>query len=78
MSVGGPKEATSFLTELFRDLWVPQTVSFVSFQFHRGIGGNNEDAESIEQNSERVQRWTQCSHPFAWTYVFIHFPSTLE
>jgi hypothetical protein len=69
MSVGGPKEATSFLTDLFHDLWIPQMVSFISFQFYRGIGGNDEDPETTEQQRELVQRWTRCSKPFAWRYV---------
>jgi hypothetical protein len=79
MKVRGPSGAARFLEEMFRDLWVPQMISFITYQFNRALnkGSRNQEFSSqtpanvqlAEHQREVVQQWSQASHPFSWAYV---------
>jgi hypothetical protein len=73
LGVGGPSSAAKFLEEVFRDLWVPQMVAFVTYQFSRALGkgtwnqgGSSRTQESVEHQRKTVQQWSQSSNPFSW------------
>ena len=83
LGVGGPSSAAKFLEELFRDLWVPQMVAFVTYQFSRALGkgnrnqeGSSRTQESVEHQRKTVHQWSQSSNPFSWVYV--HRPVSLS
>lgn len=74
-SIGGPEGAGQFLEEVFRDLWQPEMVAFVSHQVRRqvGQGGDAVDSEVARGGLERRQRqrtlvetWKKSEHPFSW------------
>ena len=56
-SIGGPEGAGQFLEEVFRDLWQPEMVAFVSHQVRRqvGQGGDAVDSEVARGGLERRQ-----------------------
>jgi hypothetical protein len=75
-SIGGPEGAGQFLEEVFRDLWQPEMVAFVSHQVRRqvGQGGDVLDSEVARGGLERRQRqrtlvetWKKSEHPFSWS-----------
>jgi len=68
--------AARFLEEVFRELWVPQTMSFVAFQLRRGINqgrrGRVECGGRVERASAAkvaVDVWVRSGEPFRWKYV---------
>ena len=76
LEVGGPSGAAKILEEIFRDLWVPQMVAFVTHQFNRALGkgiwsqgASSGMQESVERQREAVQAWSQSINPFSWEYV---------
>jgi hypothetical protein len=75
-SIGGPEGAGKFLEEVFRDLWQPEMVAFVSHQVRRqvGQGGDVLDSDVARGGLERRQRqrslvetWKKSEHPFSWS-----------
>jgi hypothetical protein len=79
-SIGGPIGATRFLKELFRDLWIPQTVAYISRQLQRRLGlaaggaASRADLELQEQQRALVDGWAKLEHPFAWRFVLASLP----
>ena len=79
MLIRGPSGAAKFLEDLFRDLWIPQTVAFVDHQFNRALrqGSRSEDYGSktkeelqlLEHQHTLIRQWSQSDHPFSWAYV---------
>jgi len=77
-SINGPAGATRFLAELFRDLWIPQMVAYISHQLRRRLGldsGRDEDAlpDELEVKQQRralVDTWEKSRNPFSWRCVF--------
>lgn len=79
MAITGLHSATNFLDELFRDLWIPQMVVFVSYQAERALRNGSRRQESQNRTTEDtqvtmhrrslLQRWSSSCHPFAWEYV---------
>jgi hypothetical protein len=79
MLIRGPSGAAKFLEDLFRDLWIPQTVAFVDPQFNRALrqGSRSEDYGSktkeelqlLEHQHTLIRQWSQSDHPFSWAYV---------
>jgi hypothetical protein len=75
MSVSGPRTMSRFLEELIQDLWVPQTVAFITHQFNRAIRMEGRAAEcngatmlqlqELERKRSLVQRWSQSAQPFS-------------
>jgi hypothetical protein len=63
LGVGGLSSAAKFLKEMFQDLWVPQMVAFVTYQFSRALGKGNQSQgccrgtqESVEHQRKTVQQ----------------------
>ena len=81
-SISGPAGATRFLDELFRDLWIPQMVAYVSYQLRRRLGlsrGHDNDIPPDELEVKQRQRalvesWEKSARPFSWRSVS-HRPS---
>lgn len=79
MAITGLHSATNFLDELFRDLWIPQMVVFMSYQAERALRNGSRRQESQNRTTEDtqvtmhrrslLQRWSSSCHPFAWEYV---------
>jgi hypothetical protein len=66
-TIGGPADATRFLKDLFRDLWIPQMVAFVRHQLRRRMGKASSAALWQSQRS-LIDNWAGSSHPFSWRY----------
>ena len=71
-----PQARIDFLKEIFRDLWVPQTVSFITTQFYRQLPRDasrallSEDAiEAEKQQRAKVEQWALHDTPFSKAYV---------
>lgn len=66
-SIRGPTSATRFLEDLFRELWVPQMVTFVSQQALRRISGEEDPSSQVLQEQRSIiETWAKSTHPFAW------------
>jgi hypothetical protein len=65
--VAGPAGATRFLEDVFRDLWIPPMVGFVSHQLRRKIGRDaRTEPELLQEQRSRVESWASLAQPFAW------------
>ena len=65
--VAGPAGATRFLEDVFRNLWIPQMVAFVSHQLRRRMGRDaRTDPELLQEQRSRVESWASLAQPFAW------------
>jgi hypothetical protein len=75
-TIHGPRGATTFLEDVFRDLWIPQMTAFIRQQLHRQLTPSSADAASrtstrlatLQQQREMVQTWSQSTEPFSWKY----------
>ena len=73
-AITGPISAARFLEEVFRDLWIPQTVRHISQQILRrlgsGVGFEDETvADALAQQQRRradMEAWAKCKQPFSW------------
>jgi hypothetical protein len=66
-SISGPPGATRFLQDLFRDLWIPQMVAFVSHQLRRRASGDQEsNSQLLQEQRSIVETWSRSPHPFSW------------
>jgi len=66
-SIGGPASATRFLEDLFRDLWVPQMVAFVSYQLRRRLSRDQESPlQLLQEQRSLLEKWSRSSDPFSW------------
>ena len=68
-AVSGPHSATTFLNDLFQELWVPEMTTFVCYQANRAIRSKTTDPAELKELIEIVQRWSQAEHPFQWRWV---------
>jgi hypothetical protein len=81
-SISGPAGATRFLEDLFRDLWIPQMVAYISHQLQyrpsltAGGEASRADLEKREQQRAIIDNWAKSEHPFAWRFVSVPPPST--
>ncbi|KFY03560.1 hypothetical protein V490_00141 [Pseudogymnoascus sp. VKM F-3557] len=80
-SIGGPEGAGKFLEELFREVWQPQMVAFVSHQIRRqlGTGGSHGNGDMPGEEVARgflelrqlqrilLESWMESEHPFSWS-----------
>jgi hypothetical protein len=75
LKVQGPSSAAAFLTEVFEELWKPQMIAFILYNFHRalnkgsrsqGLSGGQGALQLLEDQREQVRLWTQAEHPFSW------------
>jgi hypothetical protein len=66
-SITGPASATRFLEELFRDLWIPQMVAFVSHQLRRRANGDQvSSSQWLQEQRSLVETWSRSPFPFSW------------
>jgi hypothetical protein len=87
-AIRGPRGATTFLGEVFRDLWVPQMKRFVRHQILRrlvqkaakGRAPTPAAMEKRQRQQRIVHTWSQSTHPFSWPYVspLVRFPSLTD
>ena len=83
-SIDGMDRMTTFLHEVFRDLWVPETVAFIARQVRRGLNrgirsggrdgvGSHGDADTGNEESARamiaLEAWEAQDSPFKTSYV---------
>lgn len=70
LRVDGPRGATKYLEELFRDLWIPQTMAFIQYQLNRSFGKASRRAEGelerLEGQRSALQCWMESDKPFTW------------
>lgn len=76
MRVTGPRGATAYLEELFRELWIPQTMDFVRYQLNRFLAKDDQGRQELRlQRLERqrlvLQSWAESDRPFTWRWVWI-------
>lgn len=66
-SINGPAGATRFLQDLFRDLWIPQMVAFVSHQLRRRASRDQESGlQVLQEQRSAIDAWSRSPHPFSW------------
>lgn len=82
-SIDGLHRMTSFLREVFRDLWVPETVAFICRQVRRGlnrgfrsgggVAGSRNDGGDLNNAGARAMvalgAWEEWETPFKLSYV---------
>jgi hypothetical protein len=85
-SIDGVHRMTSFLNEVFRDLWVPETVAFICQQVRRGLnrglrsgggGGSRKDGDVNNAGSRAMVAlvaWEEGDTPFKLSYVYRSAP----
>ena len=74
MSINGPKKMEQFLQELFHDLWIPQTIAFITRQINVALtkemqaaeydGNRIEQIQELERKRLLIQTWSQSTQPF--------------
>jgi hypothetical protein len=78
LKVQGPSSAATFLAEVLEDLWKPQMIAFITYNFHRalnkgsrsqGLSGGQRMLQLLEDQREQIRLWTQAEHPFSWECV---------
>jgi hypothetical protein len=69
--------AVRFMEEVFQELWIPQTVSFVAYQLRRRINqgrrgqvGSGDQTEQLNAANAVVDKWVGCNEPFSWKCAF--------
>ena len=66
-SISGPASATRFLEDLFRDLWIPQMVAFISHQLRRHASKDQDlSLQLLQEQRSLIETWTRSPHPFSW------------
>jgi hypothetical protein len=73
----------TFLNTVFRDIWVPETIAFMSHQLHRTLSQGSHsravigDSDAVAKAAAALEEWEQCATPFSWSYVMpsLSFPS---
>jgi hypothetical protein len=84
-SIDGVHRMSSFLNEVFRDLWVPETVAFICQQVRRGLnrglrsgGGGLRNDGDLNNASSRAMvalvAWEEGETPFKLSYVYRSAP----
>jgi hypothetical protein len=78
-TINGPAGAARLLEAIFRDVWIPEMVVFVTTQYHRAASKNSrsqptDDATQhapVDGSHEQqlVEQWSRSSEPFSWKYV---------
>ncbi len=80
LQVQGPASAARFLEEVFRDIWKPEMIAFVTAQFRRAVNKGSQRQEiSHSQGAlqlatdreEQLKRWAKVENPFTWEYVLV-------
>ncbi|PNP37738.1 hypothetical protein TGAMA5MH_10357 [Trichoderma gamsii] len=67
---------TTFLGQVFRDVWVPETVAFMSHQLHRSLsqsargrsGAASGEVEAVPKAAAALETWEQGDAPFSWSH----------
>jgi len=76
-AIRGLSSAVQFLDDLFQNLWIPQTIAYVSHQITRHInqgyrsriGNISEALGSLEDDRAILQTWADSDKPFCWEYI---------
>jgi len=68
-SIKGPTGATRFLDEVFRELWVPEMKSFISFQLHRRLRQRSGALEEAQSQRSLIESWMESEKPFSRRWV---------
>ncbi|KAF2664817.1 hypothetical protein BT63DRAFT_418151 [Microthyrium microscopicum] len=67
-SISGPASATRFLEDLFRDLWIPQMVEFISHQLRRHASRDQDlSLQLLQEQRTLIETWSHSPHPFTWS-----------
>lgn len=74
LQMDGPRGTTKYLEELFSELWIPQTKTFIQYQLNRSIGtatrrlgqSAEEGLERLEQQRSILKCWMDSDKPFTW------------
>lgn len=88
-SIDGLHRMNSFLNEVFRDLWVPETVSFICQQVRRGLRrgirsgeGGSQDVDDLNisrgESMAALAAWEGQASPFRLSYVYHVFHHILR
>jgi hypothetical protein len=66
-SISGPASAARFLEDMFRDLWIPQMVAFVSHQLRRHASRDQDSPpQLLQEQRSLVEKWSCSLQPFSW------------
>lgn len=75
-TINGPIGAVKLLEQIFRDVWIPEMVTFIAAQYYRAAGkGSRSQAVNGPAQGDTadeahghlvVEQWRQSSAPFSW------------
>lgn len=81
-TTNGSARVVKLLEEIFRDVWIPEMVAFITTQHYRAAGRGSRShavAEaqhgSADEDADRdrehllVEQWRKSPEPFSWKYV---------
>jgi hypothetical protein len=70
MEVAGRNNATSLLEDIFRHMWIPQTVDLVTRAVDRALGKRQRvtcmTRAQVDTITKRMEQWSQSARPFSW------------
>lgn len=82
MEVAGRNNATSLLEDVFRHMWIPQTVDFITRAVNTALSKRQRAADmtraQVEAISQQIERWSQSSTPFSWAEYAQIVPALTE
>lgn len=71
--IDGAGGLAAFLNQVFRDIWVPETIAFISHQLHRSLSQGlhsrsaSTEIEVVAKAAAALEAWEQCGTPFSWS-----------
>jgi hypothetical protein len=82
MEVAGRNNATSLLEDIFRHMWIPQTVDFVTRAVGSALNKRQRTTDmkrtQVEAISRQMEQWSQSTEPFSWAQYKQILPALTE
>ena len=82
MEVAGRNNATSLLEDIFRHMWIPQTVDFVTRAMGSALNKRQRTTDmkrtQVEAISRQMEQWSQSTEPFSWGQYSQILPALTE
>jgi hypothetical protein len=82
MEVAGRNNATSLLEDVFRHMWIPQTVDFITRAVNSALSKRQRAAKmtsaQVDAFTKQVDEWSQSPRPFSWANYAQIVPALTE
>ncbi|KAM0714630.1 hypothetical protein Q7P37_009926 [Cladosporium fusiforme] len=82
LEVAGRNNATSLLEDIFRHMWIPQTVDFVTRASGSALNKRQRTTDikriQVEAISRQIEQWSQSTRPFSWAQYSQILPALTE